>query len=87
MTVDWDNIDSSILPTIFQEMAEDVGMHVVRYLFEFWGGTVIYVPTMSRIERAYLHEQIRSKYNGQNEHELSKTFGVSRAIIRKAVRS
>ncbi len=86
MQLDWNWIETDDLPEPFKEIADDVGVDIVKYLVENWGGAVIYVPTLTRLMSRCLDKTIRSEYTGANEMDLARQYGVSRARVRKALR-
>ena len=86
MQIDWTIVDIEKLPAQFQEIAEDVGIDIVRYLIENWGGTVLYVPTLSKLASEMLRDKIRSEFDGSNERELARKYSLSRMKIRQALR-
>lgn len=85
MHIDWSEVDAQMLPEPFREMASDVGLDTVRYLVEAWGGTVIYIPTLSGLTRKQLDERIQNAYDGGNEYKLAKKFGIPRSRVRRAL--
>ncbi|NND70781.1 MAG: hypothetical protein HKN43_04315 [Rhodothermales bacterium] len=86
MHIDWDTFDVNELPPQFQEIAVDVGVEIVRYLIENWGGSVMYVPTLSKLAAQTLRKRIRSEYTGSNERELARKYNLSRMKIRQVLR-
>ena len=86
MQIDWTQVDVDKLSPQFQEIAADVGLDIVRYLIENWGGSVLYIPTMSKLASQTLRKTIRSEYTGSNEKELARKYNVSRTKIRQALR-
>lgn len=87
MQIDWTVIDKHDLPEPLREMACDVGLETVKFLVERWGGTVFYVPTLSKLVRRHIDDSIRKLYDGANEVELAREFGVTRSRVRRVINS
>jgi Mor family transcriptional regulator len=87
MNLDWESVELEHLPQHFQEIGRDLGIDVVKYLIEMWGGSVIYVPTLSKLAARHLQQIIRSEYDGTNERTLARKYGLSRSRIRRLLYS
>lgn len=68
-----------------REIARELGMDAVRYLVTSWGGTQIYIPTEQSVLRPAIRETIRREWNGRNEAELARRFGLSRRVVFEAL--
>lgn len=77
----WDEITRDDLPGDLAEIAEAVGMGVIRYLVEEWGGTQLYVHSRNTVEKSWRDRKIRERWNGRNAGTLAKEYGVNRRYI------
>ncbi len=76
-------MDISKLKAKDREIAELIGEDKLTLLARRYGGSYIYVPTLSTLQRSELEDSIRKRYNGDNADELGKEYGLSaRTIIR-----
>ncbi|MEO0558209.1 MAG: Mor transcription activator family protein [Bacteroidota bacterium] len=77
----WDDVTLEDLPSDMQEVARECGLDVVRYLVNTWGGVQLYIPSASRVTRPTVERFILDEWNGRNEGELSRRYGLSRKVI------
>ena len=82
MEVNWNDVRPDDLPLELREIRDDLGMEVVQYLVECWGGASIYVPSLRRLRLNQLTDRVRREYDGSNEAHLARKYRVSRRVIR-----
>lgn len=76
-------MDISKLKAKDREIAELIGAENLTALAHKYGGSYIYIPTLSTLQRTELEDKIKQRYNGDNADELGKEYGLSaRTIIR-----
>ncbi len=76
-------MDISKLKAKDRELAQLIGEDKLTILSSRYGGSYIYIPTLSTLQRSELEEKIRKRYNGDNAAELGKEYGLSaRTIVR-----
>lgn len=76
-------MDISKLKAKDREIAELIGIENYMRLVSQYGGTNIYIPSASLLNRDKLEKEIKQQYNGDNAAELGKKYGLSaRTIVR-----
>lgn len=76
-------MDISKLKAKDREIAELIGAENYQKLISKYGGTNIYIPSASLLNRDELEKKIKQQYNGDNAAELGKEYGLSaRTIVR-----
>ena len=76
-------MDISKLKAKDREIAELIGEDNLTLLAHKYGGSYIYIPTLSTLERSELLEKIKKRYNGDNAAVLGREYGLSaRTIVR-----
>lgn len=76
-------MDISKLKAKDREIAELIGAENYQKLISKYGGTNIYIPSASLLNRDKLEKEIKQQYNGDNAAELGKEYGLSaRTIVR-----
>lgn len=76
-------MDISKLKAKDREIAELIGEDNLTLLAHRYGGSYIYIPTLSTLERSELLEEIKKRYNGDNAAKLGREYGLSaRTIVR-----
>lgn len=86
MHIPWTDIAADELPPDMQEIARDQGIDFVKYLVEVFGGEMLYVPTLKKVEKRIRNQKIVTEYNGKNCSSLAVRYGMSRRQIEKVVR-
>ena len=79
------NIGSNDIPEDMVDFAELVGYDLFFRICEEYGGNQMYFPKKESLLRKARDRDIRSKYDGMNSIELSKTFGLTANQIRNIV--
>jgi hypothetical protein len=74
------------LPDIYRELADVVGLEATLVLARYLGGTHQYFPCYDRIELAERNRRIRAEFNGRNQRELAKGFGLTTRQVREILR-
>lgn len=62
------------------EIAED-RPDLAAYLVDEWGGMYLYVPKPESVGRPAVERSIADRYDGENEGELTREYGVSRKWV------
>lgn len=76
-------MDISKLKGKNKEIAELIGEDSFTRLAKQYGGSKLYIPTLSTLERSELSEKLKQQYNGDNAAELGKKYNLSaRTVIR-----
>lgn len=76
-------MDISKLKAKDREIAELIGVDNYVRLIKQYGGSNIYIPSASLLNRDELEKEIKLRYNGDNADELGKEYGLSaRTIVR-----
>lgn len=76
-------MDISKLKAKDREIAELIGIENYMRFVNQYGGTNIYIPSASLLNRDQLEKKIKQQYNGDNAAELGKEYGLSaRTIVR-----
>ena len=81
----WQGLTPEDLDGDLAEIARALGMEAARYLVESWGGLQIYVNAERSLLRPHIRKAIRQAWNGRNESELARLYGVSRRDVVEAV--
>ncbi|WP_354318750.1 Mor transcription activator family protein [Pseudacidovorax sp. 1753] len=58
---------------------------LMRRLVERLGGVQVYIPRITRVERATRDTEIRSRFNGKNLRQLARDYSTSERTIRRVV--
>lgn len=76
-------MDVSKLKGKNKEIAELVGEEGLIRLAKQFGGSKIYIPTLSTLRRSEIADELKRQYNGNNAAELGKKYKLSeRTVIR-----
>ncbi len=76
-------MDVSKLKGKNKEIAELIGEEGLTRLAKQFGGSKIYIPTLSTLRRSEIIEELKRLYNGNNAAELGKKYKLSeRTVIR-----
>lgn len=78
-------MDISKLKEKDREVAELIGAENYQKLISKYGGSNIYIPSASLLNRDELAMVIRREYNGDNAAELGKQYGLSARTIMRIV--
>lgn len=78
MILDKDAISLELLKLV-EIVGEDKFLEICRV----FGGSSIYIPSISSISKASRDLEIRSKYNGNNERKLACDYGISITHLRR----
>lgn len=76
-------MDISKLKDKDREIAELIGADNLTRLSIKYGGSYVYIPTLSTLKRSEISEELKQQYNGDNAAELGKKYNLSaRTVIR-----
>ena len=76
-------MDVSKLKGKNREIAELIGEEGLIQLAKQFGGSKIYIPTLSTLKRSEVSEELKRQYNGNNAAELGRKYKLSeRTVIR-----
>lgn len=75
------------LIAVDQERAEHIGKAVAERMAAHWGGQNIYFPMGLTMKLSRRDRQIYDKFNGHNQNELAREFGVSVQWIYKIIKA
>jgi Mor family transcriptional regulator len=85
MNINWSELEADDLPSDLEEIANDMGIDFARYLVESWGGSNLYIPTLSRLRRARRDRLIAHYYDGTNEGDIARSLGMSRRQVHNVI--
>lgn len=77
----WGRLRAEDLPGDLKEIALSLGMETARRLVEDWDGVQIYIPRSSSVVRPAVTELVCEEWNGRNEGELARRYGISRRAV------
>ena len=81
------DLTSSMLPDgICKSIAEEIGADNLLKLAVLVGGTTFYMPQAESILRPLRDQKIREEYNGYNDVELARKYGVTPRHVREIAR-
>ncbi len=66
-----------------EQTSEAIALVVVESLQAKFGGSEVYIPAISPMQR---YEQIKAIANGKNRHEVCQRFGISQSTYYKAIK-
>ncbi len=69
--------------SLYREIAEAIGTERLVRLAEVAGGSTIYIPKAESLIRPVRDAHIKKEFNGYNEAELAKKYGVSVRWVRQ----
>jgi Mor family transcriptional regulator len=75
------------LPAIYQELVAVVGLEAALRLAKYLGGSHQYFPKCDRIDLALRNRRIRAEFNGCNQRELARSYGLSTRQVRDILKS
>ena len=73
------------LPKQYQNLVRVIGSDAATRLCQEYGGEVVYIPKIDRIEAAKQRDLIRAEWNGRNAAALARKFGKSVRWVQKVV--
>ena len=75
------------MPPQYQNLVRVIGTDAAACLCREYGGEVIYIPKLDRVEAARQRDRIRREWNGRNSVQLARKYGKSVRWIQKTVES
>lgn len=72
-------------PEIYQNLIRVVGWDGMMNLCREYGGEVLYIPKLDRLNATQQREEIRAAWNGRNTAELARKYGRSTRWIQRMV--
>jgi len=75
-----DNIDSD-----YSELIDCIGKSNTIKMIKAFGGESVYFTSTKRMLKKQIHDEIRKRYTGYNDSDLSKKFGYTQRHIRRIV--
>lgn len=73
------------VPESYQNLIRVVGWEGMMNLCREYGGEVLYIPKLDRLDATKRREEIRKEWNGRNTAELARKYGRSTRWIQKMV--
>lgn len=81
------DLTSSMLPDgICKSIAEEIGADNLLKLAVLVGGSTFYMPQAEGILRPLRDQKIKEEYNGYNDAELARKYGVTPRHVREIAR-
>jgi len=74
------------LPEIYRELVGIVGLETAMRLARYLGGTHQYFPKFERITLGERNRRIRAEFDGRNQRELAKRYGIGTRQVREVLR-
>jgi Mor family transcriptional regulator len=68
---------------LYRSIAEAIGVSNFLIITEMLGGSTTYLPQKESILRPIRDRRILEEYNGYNQTELAKKYGVSERWVRR----
>lgn len=78
-------MDVSKLKGKNKEIAELIGEEGFTRLAKQFGGSKIYIPTLSTLNRSEVSEELKQQYNGYNAAELGKKYSLSERTVMRMI--
>lgn len=69
-----------------REQAEHAGFEIMRRIAEVMGGAQVYIPKPDTLLRHERDQAIWREFDGRNQHELARKYGVSVIWIYSVIR-
>lgn len=69
------------------DAARELGRELAEFLREHWGGQRIYIPMGVEWELSERDRKIFSEFNGRNQLELCRKYGLSEERLRQIIRA
>lgn len=73
------------VPRPYENLVRVIGAEATLRLCQEYGGEVLYIPKVDKLDALTRNASIRRKWNGRNAAELAKEYGVSVRWIQKTV--
>lgn len=73
------------LPETYQNLVRVIGMEATLQLCREYGGSVLYIPKLDRLQSTQRLARIRAEWTGRNNEALARKYGVSTRWVQKAV--
>lgn len=71
---------------VCKSIAEEIGTDNLLKLAVLVGGSTFYMPQAESILRPLRNQKIKDEYNGYNDAELARKYGVTPRHVREIVR-
>ena len=68
-----------------KEIAELIGEEGFKKLAKQFGGSKIYIPTLSTLNRSEISDRLKQQYNGNNAAELGKKYNISERTVMRMI--
>lgn len=78
-------MDPSKLKEKDREIAELIGTDNLTRLSSKYGGSYVYIPTLSTLKRSELSEELKQQYNGKNAEDLGKKYNISARTVMRMI--
>ena len=75
-----EHITVNDIPGRYKELVDNIGIEGFRYLVQMHGGTCVYVPTVTMVNKLYRNRKIRESFRG-DYNETAKQYGMSFAQV------
>ena len=79
----YQDVPVKLLPEIYQDLAETVGVEAALRLGDAFGGMSLYLPKIESALRTYRDSEIRREFTGANVRELAKKHGLTSSRVRQ----
>lgn len=82
-----DDMPINLLPEIYQDLAETVGLDAALALGREFGGMNIYLPKVESALRSWRDINIRREFTGANVSQLARKYHLTQARVRQILES
>lgn len=69
------------------QQVEEIAERAISLYSSTFGGELVYIPKDSAFLRQKLHKEILAEFNGKNQRELAKKYGLSMQAIYKIIKA
>ncbi|MDH3973655.1 MAG: hypothetical protein OEV42_05185 [Deltaproteobacteria bacterium] len=66
-------------------LGEKKGKEAFRKIIYPFGGSLVYIPSETKLSKEERNKRIRSAFNGENYNELARKHGISARWVRKII--
>ena len=81
-----EEIPLSMLPEVYQDLAQTVGLDGALALGEEFGGMSLYLPKIESALRFWRDEKIKREFDGANVVQLARKYRLTSTRVRQILR-
>lgn len=80
--IDYKDIRKEDIPRNLHQLVEIVGIEKTVDIIQAFGGSRIWISALDSVERLQRYRKIREEYNGTNQAEMAKKYGIPERTFR-----